>query len=135
MAVIFSASGDSKSFHHSSRIIEPILRWLFPRMAEQRVHQVVFAVRKCAHVTEYAILAVLVWRALSQPKRGEQRPWNWSEAGLALAFVAFYATTDELHQVFVPNRQGSFLDVLLDTFGAGMGLLLLWGIVRMRTRT
>jgi VanZ family protein len=132
MAVIYSASGDRKSFQHSSRVIEPIVRWLLPGLTEHRVGQIVFGVRKCAHVTEYAVLAMLVWRALRQPVRHDRRPWKWSEAGLVLLFVAFYAGTDELHQVFVPHRQGSFVDVLLDTFGASLGLLLLWAVARVR---
>ena len=60
MAVIFSASSDTHSFQHSSRILEPIIRWLFPQLAERTVWQIVFIIRKCAHLTEYAILAWLL---------------------------------------------------------------------------
>src|SRR5882762_5808757 len=74
MAVIFSASSDPMSFTHSSRIIAPILRWLLPNISDQSLHAVVFAVRKAAHVTEYAILALLVWRALQKPNAGNPRP-------------------------------------------------------------
>jgi VanZ family protein len=131
MAIIFSASSDRMSFSHSSRIIAPILHWLFPHMSDESVHGVVFAIRKLAHVTEYAILGLLVWRALRKPS-STPRPWLWSQAGSALLFVALYATSDEIHQAFVPARQASIWDVLLDTLGGAFGLLFLWIIGRCR---
>jgi VanZ family protein len=134
MVVIFSASGDQKSFQHSSRIIGPIVRWLFPQMTEATVGRVVFAVRKAAHVTEYAILAMLLWRAFRQPRVADPRPWRWSQPGLALLVVALYAASDEWHQLMVPNRQGAFADVLLDICGGALGLLLIWAIGYWRQR-
>src|SRR5437773_10087063 len=66
-AMIFCASGDAGSFQHSSRIIAPLLRWLFPRLAQSSVNEIVFLIRKCAHLTEYAIMAMLIWRAFRKP--------------------------------------------------------------------
>jgi VanZ family protein len=132
MAIIFSASSDRMSFSHSSRIIAPILHWLFPQMSDQTVHSIVFAFRKAAHVTEYAILGLLLWRAFRKPNPANPRPWLWSEARSALLFVALYATTDEIHQSFVPTRQGSAWDVLLDSLGGAFGLLFLWILGRWR---
>jgi VanZ family protein len=37
--------------------------------------------------------------------------------------VFLYACSDEIHQLFVPNRSGELLDVLLDTFGGSLGVL------------
>ena len=132
MVIIFSASSDQMSFSHSSRVIAPILHWLFPHISDQSLHAVVFAVRKFAHVTEYAILGLLVWRAFRKPSAANRRPWVWSQAALALLFVALYATSDELHQAFVPTRQASVWDVLLDTTGGAFGLLFLRIIGRWR---
>ena len=81
-----------------------------------------------------AVLALLLWRALRKPGHGEARPWQWSQAGFALALTALYAASDELHQVFVPPRQGSVWDVLLDTLGGAVGLLCLWAVGRLRQR-
>src|ERR1051326_3025335 len=53
----FFASSDRMSFSHSSRIIAPILHWLFPQMTEATVHAVVFPVRKLAHVTDTPFLS------------------------------------------------------------------------------
>ena len=78
------------------------------------------AVRKLAHVTEYAILAVLVARALDDAKR----TMMWI-AARALVLCAAYAALDEFHQSFVPSRTGAVSDVVLDTLGAAIGLRVL----------
>jgi VanZ family protein len=85
-------------------------------------------------VTEYAVLALLLWRVLRRPAAPDVPSWRWSHAGLALALAALYAATDEFHQTFVPSRQGSVWDVLLDTTGAAIGLLCLWAIGRLLKR-
>jgi VanZ family protein len=65
--------------------------------------------RKCAHATEYAVLAVLLVRALERPR-------------LAFALAVVYAASDEFHQTFVRGRHGSPYDVLIDAAGAAIGL-------------
>jgi hypothetical protein len=52
MAVIFFASGDRMSFQHSSRIVAPLLHWLWPQLSPEAIHTVVVLVRKAGHVTE-----------------------------------------------------------------------------------
>lgn len=120
------------SFQHSSRIIGPLVHWLFPQLSKETIKEIVTVVRKCAHLTEYAILALLLWRAKRKPIRNDPRPWKGSEARFAVFIVALYASTDEFHQLFVPSRQASVWDVLLDTTGAVIGMLLLWGLGRWR---
>jgi VanZ family protein len=132
MAVIFSASGDTRSWQHSSRIIAPIVRWLFPSLPDDSVRTIVFVVRKGAHLTEFAILALLTWRALRQPIPGQSRPWRWSLATQVILLVMLYAASDEFHQRFVPHREASVVDVLIDTTGAVLALLSLWAVGRWR---
>jgi VanZ family protein len=132
MALIFSASSDVNSFAHSSRLIAPLLHWLFPQMPDDTVYLMVLIVRKCAHLTEYAVFALLLWRALRKPVKNDSRPWNWREARLALLMVALYAASDEFHQCFVPTRTALVSDVLVDTAGGVAGLLALWIIGRWR---
>lgn len=134
MAIIFSASADSKSGQHSSRLIAPLLRWLKPDISDGTVDRVVFVARKTAHVTEYGILSILLWRALRKPERGQRQPWRWSNAVLALVITAVYCASDELHQAFVPNREASFGDVALDTLGGTLGLGVIWVLGRWRKR-
>ena len=125
MAVIFTASADSHSYEHSSRFFEPFLHWLFPRMTQEHIETIHHLYRKCGHLTEYVLLAVLLWRALRRPVKNDIRPWGWREARLALGTVMLYAATDEFHQLFVPERTGLVSDVFIDTAGGAVGLLAL----------
>jgi VanZ family protein len=70
-----------------------------------------YVLRKCAHMTEYAILAVLLVRATGS--------YAW-----AFALAVAYAGTDEFHQTFVRGRHGSPIDVGIDAVGALIGLTL-----------
>jgi VanZ family protein len=132
MSLIFGASGEHGSFRQSSRIIAPLLHWLFPGLSDDFIYGVVLAVRKCAHLSEYGILVLLVWRALRKPVRGDTRPWQWSDAAEALWFAVVYATTDEFHQTFIPSREGCLRDVCIDTAGAMTALVLFWCLGRWR---
>jgi VanZ family protein len=132
MALIFSASADSHSYEHSSLFVEPFLHWLFPQMSEAQVKAIHHLIRKCGHLTEYAVLALLLWRAVRRPVKKDPRPWIWPEAGLALAIVFLVAASDEFHQIFVPTRTALVSDVFIDTAGGAAGLLALWAIGRWR---
>ena len=68
--------------------------------------------RKCAHATEYAILAILLYRAI-----GRELP--------AFLIGLAYAVTDEIHQAFVHGRHASPFDVSMDAAGLVLGLLVL----------
>ena len=133
-AVIFGFSSDAGSSRHTSRIIGPVLRWLIPDISDDTVDRVVLGVRKAAHMTEYAALALLVWRARRKPVRGDGRPWRWVEAAFGFGFAVLFAASDEIHQAFVPSREGRVVDVLIDTAGALLGLLAIraWGRWRGR---
>ena len=132
MALIFTASGDSHSYQHSSRFVEPFLRWLFPHMSESYIHNIHEVIRKCAHLTEYAVLALLLWRALRQPAKPDGHTWNWRVARLSLSLVMLYAATDEFHQQFVDSRTSLVSDVFIDTTGGAPGLVILWLVGRRR---
>jgi VanZ family protein len=72
--------------------------------------------RKCAHMTEYAVLTFLWWRALATTATSPR-----NALVLAYAITVAYAMTDEFHQTFVTGRHGSPVDVLIDAVGAGIG--------------
>lgn len=142
MGVIFafSSQSDTESSEVSGRVSYQLVEgW---NTAFQLEHteaeleaaalRIEFPVRKCAHMTEYAILALLVlasiavWRGRSAVKH----------YGLALLTAFLYACTDEFHQLFISGRAGRFTDVLIDTTGAFLGLFLVYLIVRwVRGRT
>ena len=74
-------------------------------------------IRKAAHMSEYAVLALSFLYALR--KNEAKRPLV-----TALLLSALYAATDEIHQAFVPDRGPSPIDVMIDTAGAAIGLAL-----------
>ena len=74
--------------------------------------------RKLAHTVEYAILGLLLVRALRR-----ELP--------ALVLGVAYASSDELHQHFVPGRRGAPLDVLIDAVGVALGILA-WRLLTLR---
>jgi VanZ family protein len=125
MAVIFGASADPQSHERSRHIFRPILLWLFPHMSDQDFEKIHLVLRKCCHLTEYAILGLLVFRALSHSKTNLP-PWSWPRVGGALLIVFLYAATDEYHQSFVPGRTALFSDVCIDTGGATIALIAWW---------
>lgn len=122
LALIFYASTNAFSAENTSRIVEPLLRWLFPRITEAQLAHAHFLVRKLAHFTEYAMLALLTARAfLSSTKNLLRRHWLIC----AILLVACYALTDEYHQTFVPSRTASIYDSMIDTTGGTCALLAL----------
>jgi VanZ family protein len=133
MLLIFSFSSDARSYEHSSRLFEPLLRWLFPQMSAAHVDLLHHLFRKSCHVAEYAVLALLFWRAIHFTKNNLPA-WSWPKVGGALLLVFLYASTDEFHQSFVPTRTALFSDVLIDTAGGALGLSILWLVTKIFTR-
>jgi VanZ family protein len=85
--------------------------------------------RKCAHLTVYALLAMACVRGLAHHGLG-QRAQLLGGGAMALT----YAISDEFHQTFVPGRSGAPRDVAIDLIGIAAGLLLLSRNVRLRAR-
>jgi VanZ family protein len=120
LGVIFIGSTSVMSAEHTSRYIVPFLFWLKPGMSPKTIWIILVVARKCAHVTEYAVLALLLWRALrSVPLL---RTKTLMVFGLVLLGCALFAASDEFHQTFVKSRTPSVRDVLLDVIGAFLGL-------------
>jgi VanZ family protein len=134
MAVIFTLSTDLGSGAHTSRFIEPLLRWLLPQASPALVHRLHFLLRKAGHVTEYALLALLVLRAVRAGRLPSPAGWSWRAAGVTLLVCAAYAATDEFHQSFVPSRGSSPVDVLIDSSGAALALVLAFVAERWRQK-
>lgn len=123
MVLIFLGSTDVLSAEHTSRFLIPFLHWLDPRMSWATINMLQIVIRKLGHVTEYAILAALLWRAV----RGAH--WHIKVSLLFFAvwlICVIFAASDEFHQSFVPSRTPSVHDVMIDTCGAFVGLALCW---------
>ena len=111
----------------------PILHWLLPKASLKTLLVIHHYIRKTAHFVEYFILSLLVLRGIRSGQRATRLAW----ALAAIGIVAGYASLDEFHQSFVPDRTPAVADVLLDTTGGIAAqviaaLVLLWGHVRER---
>ncbi len=106
-------------------------------------------IRKTAHASEYALLALLLSGAFLKPSRkklqdeeagqdAQQNPESWvgvkSQFFCAWICTTLYAATDEFHQTFVPGRSGEPRDVALDSLGALAGILILYLIIHIRSK-
>ncbi len=128
MILIFLASTGELSASNTSRIIRPLLLWLFPNIGEERIIFAHFVIRKAAHFTEYAVLALLGARAfVGSSHERLRRAWFWA----ALLLVVLYSLSDEFHQSFVATRTGSIYDSFIDMAG-GLTALLLFAAWRRR---
>ena len=130
LVFISFASSDSLNAGNTSRIIGPLILWLFPSTSPETLALINVCTRKLAHLTEYAILGFLAARAFrTSPHPTIKRRWFW----ISLALVAVYALLDEYHQSFVPSRTSSIFDSLIDTTGGLLALIIVWKITATNT--
>jgi VanZ family protein len=125
--VLFNSTG-AMSASNTSLVIEPLLRWLFPHLSEAQFETIHFFIRKCAHFTEYATLALLAARAFIPSTKDFLRQ-HWLTAALLL--VVCVSLLDEFNQSFNPARTGTIKDSALDTFGGATALIVL-AMLRVR---
>lgn len=103
---------------HRTRWLLAALAWMLvifwfssqPQLPKAADELLDLLIKKGGHALAYGILWTLWWKATG-------RPW------LALAIAVLYAIADEIHQLFVPGRNGWWVDVAVDSAGA---LLALW---------
>ncbi len=129
--VIFSASTDSFSSAHTGVVLWPILHWLFPSMTEDQFELMHLYARKSAHITEYFIFYLLLFRGM----RGDRKGWYWTWAFGAWFIAAAYSALDEIHQSFVASRTASPVDSLIDSTGALLALIVVFLFYRYFRRT
>lgn len=114
MAVIFmfSSEGHTISKSRSDGIIQTVASVVHIEPTE-------FEVRKAAHLTAYVILGALMLLTV------KDKQWATKKLIiLSILFCYIYACTDEIHQAFVPGRGPLLTDVLIDTAGATVGVVL-----------
>jgi VanZ family protein len=122
VGVIFLGSTDPMSAEHTSRFIVPFLRWLKPNISAETLASIHFILRKCAHVGEYAVLALLLLRAATLMTNFRRSiPILYVNV---LGVCLFVAATDEFHQTFVASRGASVTDIMIDSGGVILGLLI-----------
>jgi VanZ family protein len=136
MTLIFVGSTDLLAASHTSRFLGPLIHWLAPGLDADSAHTLQVWIRKAGHVSEYAVLSALCWRALALRGDGTRPVWGLRQrATIAWLIAVAFAITDEWHQSLVPSREGQVRDVAVDALGAALAILgILWWI-RRRIRT
>lgn len=154
LIIIAFESTDRFSSAHTGVMLGRFLRWLSIRPTPDTLQTVNAVLRKCGHVLGYGILSFLLFRAC----RGTYRAlagyyswrtsrlngiplreafhflWQFSWALLALCGTALAAITDEVHQMGIPSRTGSWWDVLLDSSAAFASQVLIFVFAVRKTR-
>lgn len=133
MCMIFSFSAQVKeessevSIAFSYRVVSSAGSFFHLNLDDEELRRISNAiegyVRKAAHMTEYAVLAILLFFWLER--------WSLSEPRRSLISVLLailYAASDEIHQLFVRGRAGSVRDVIIDSTGAVLGMLIFIGV-------
>lgn len=110
--IFIMSSFPAADSNKQSGLIINAITFLFPNL--KNVDFLVTLVRKTAHFTEYAILGFLTARGF---KLSNKSPW------FSIIACCLYASTDEIHQSFIPGRSAEFKDVALDTAGAAFGTI------------
>src|SRR5215470_7178458 len=123
MSMIFWFSTDLFSGDNTGSILWKVVSFVYPGATRELFDSIHFYVRKAGHLTEYAVFALLLFRAF---RSGSQERWRRGWAISSLLVVFLYALLDEYHQTFTRRRTGSVYDSLIDTSGAATILVLLW---------
>jgi VanZ family protein len=119
MAVIIGLSSDVGSAEHTGSWLLPFLQMLAPWATPAQLDALHGLARKGGHITEYAVLAALWYRAFARGRHATPR----NAAAAAFAISVCWAVIDELRQSLVPTRTASAMDVATDAIGALLALL------------
>jgi len=120
LAVVLFLGGSYFAAHNTAVLVLPVLKVFVPHASLRQLNAIHAVVRKVAHLTEYAILALLWFRALILSGRRTGRAAAW----IALGVCLLCAFADEGHQSTLPTRSGSARDFVIDSSGAVAALML-----------
>lgn len=118
------------SAERTGRIITPTLHWLFPWASPHTLHVMHVLIRKIAHVAEFGIFSITIFRGVRAGRSGWRASWAFATLVIAIA----YASLDEWHQSFVPLREARARDVAIDVLGALLAQSLVWFYATLRSK-
>jgi len=114
MGFIYWMSTESFSAQHTLKVLRWGLHFLFGSVSPKTIFLVHEIVRKSAHVTEYFISGLLLFRAF-RGSMNDRSHWHW--ALFSMGVIVLLALSDEFHQTFISSRTPSMIDVGIDSFG------------------
>lgn len=116
---IFSNQASTESSSTSGKVIEVIMKILNKDILDEKIQELQLPIRKLAHFTIYAIGGLLITLLINQYNILTVQKIIYSQL-----FITIYAITDELHQYFIPGRAASITDVLIDSAGGLLVILM-----------
>ena len=126
--LIFQFSTEAYNADSTAWLLAQLLRLLHFSVSAATFHTLHFVVRKLAHLTEYALLAVLLYHSFETDHPHE---WRLRRAVGAVLIAGLYSLTDEYHQSFILGRTSSLIDCGIDTAGGSLGMLILYADGRL----
>lgn len=119
----FSNQNGEKSSGISRKITEIITEKIL-KLSDNNKMQIMdrmeIIIRKTAHFSIYTIVGILLMGFMSTYKIDEMK-----RIYISTVIGIFYATSDEIHQAFVPDRSAQLTDVIIDTMGVVLGIFLI----------
>src|ERR1700730_3480419 len=110
------------SDEQTGRVIIPAFRWLLPWATPRMLRLIHIAIRQLAHITEFGVFSVTVFRGVRAERSGCRVSWALDTLIIPAGFAGF----DEWHQSFVLLRHNSPRDVAIDTVVALLAQLIVW---------
>jgi VanZ family protein len=146
LGIIAAESTDRFSSNHTMGMLSRLLAWFSLRLSPHTIERANSILRKCGHVLGYGLLSFLFFRACRGTYRALAGYYDWRTsrvaklpvqqafrflwqlpwALLALGATVLAATADELHQMTIPSRGGSWRDVLLDSCAGLLAQILIF---------
>jgi hypothetical protein len=148
LSLIKLESTDMMSGAHTGEHIRRLLLWVGIHVNEEQLDLLNLVFRKSGHMLGYGLLCFCwlmllrgaYWlqhdysRSLNGNVQARRMWWRTEWAGLAVLFTFLVAASDELHQMSIPSRTGSWHDVALDTSAAILAMAMVWGRAAVRCR-
>jgi VanZ family protein len=126
--VIFQFSTEAFSSSYTAWVLELVLRVVHLHLSSVAFNTLHFLIRKAAHLTEYGIFGLLLYHSFNVNHPGV---WSPRKALWAVIVAGLYSFTDEYHQLFVHGRTSSLVDCGIDTTGAALAALGVYGNLRL----
>jgi VanZ family protein len=146
LAIIAVESTDRFSGAHTREMLRSLLAWFSIHPLAQTISAINAILRKCGHVVGYSLLSFLFFRACRGTFRALAGYYDWRTsrvtrlphphafrflwqlpwALLAMGVTALTATADELHQMRIPSRTGTWRDILLDSCAGLLAQILIY---------
>ena len=128
----FSNQNGEKSGSLSREVTEKVtkninsIQQLEKSEKEKVLRKIEHCIRKLAHFSLYFIVGILTMSLMCTFDLK-----NVKRVFISLGIGAIYASTDEFHQLFIPDRTASIVDILIDSSGVFVGILCVWCVVKI----